>query len=104
MDWAYRINKKNAHKVSIECEAKKLLEGIEEDWKSIFKIALIKSNGEGGKYIQLVQRAVNELYNIAINPHVPWMLAKFTAGLKDCQCLKTDAGTVQWLWQWVPRL
>jgi hypothetical protein len=31
MDWAYRINKKNAHKVLIECEVKKLLEGIEED-------------------------------------------------------------------------
>jgi hypothetical protein len=30
MDWAYRINKKNAHKVLIECEAKKLLEGIKK--------------------------------------------------------------------------
>jgi hypothetical protein len=74
MDWGcstYRINKKNAYKVLIDCEAKKLLEGIEEDGRIILKLALIKSNGKGGFYIHLVQRADNGLYNTAINLHVP---------------------------------
>jgi hypothetical protein len=55
----------------IEFEAKELLKGIEEDERTIFKTALIKSNGKGGKYIHLAQRADNELYNTAIYPHVP---------------------------------
>jgi hypothetical protein len=69
MDWAYstyRINKKNAYKILIKCEAKKLLEGIEEDGRSILKIAIIKSNGKSGNYIQLVQRAVNVLLTLRL--------------------------------------
>ena len=30
-------------------------------------------------------------------------VGKFTDGLRDCQCFKTDARTVQWLWQSHPR-
>jgi hypothetical protein len=55
----------------IECETKKLLEGIEKDGRSFLKMTLIKSNEKGGNYIQLVQRAVNGLCNTAINPRVP---------------------------------
>jgi hypothetical protein len=74
MVWAYskyRRNKKNAYKILIEFEAKELLEGIEEDERTIFKMALIKLNAKGGKYIHLAQRADNELYNTAIYLHVP---------------------------------
>jgi hypothetical protein len=35
----------------IDCEAKKLFEGREEDGRTILKMALIKSNGKGGNYI-----------------------------------------------------
>ena len=58
-------------KILIKCEAKKLLEGIQEGGRTILKIALIKSNGKCGIYIHLVQRADNRLHNTAINLHVP---------------------------------
>jgi hypothetical protein len=63
--------KENAYKVLIECEAKKLLEGIEKDGRLFLKMILIKSNEKGGNYIQLVQRALNGLCNTAINLRVP---------------------------------
>jgi hypothetical protein len=55
----------------IKCEAKKQLEGIEEDGRTTLQMALIKSNGKGGIYIHLVQRADNGLHNTAINLQVP---------------------------------
>jgi hypothetical protein len=74
MDWAYstyRKNQKNAYKILIECEAKKLFEGTEKDRRKILKMVLIKSNRKAANYIYLVQRADNGLSYTAINLHVP---------------------------------
>jgi len=78
----------------IDCEAKELLEGIEDDGRAVLKIELIKSNGKGGNYIHLVQPAVNGLF---ISQLISMFhdVCKYTDGLKDYQCFKTDARTVQ---------
>jgi hypothetical protein len=64
----------------IKCEAKNLLQRIEKYGSSVLKMALIKSNGKGGNYIQMVPRAVTALYNTAINLNIPRILTNLLTG------------------------